>query len=330
MRSLHVWHIKEIRSYHMAVYMLWVAPVAALFTLFTNYLICANQTILSTTLRNVRVVLYILLFIGFIQYFNIELRAYTISLILLLSFLLLFVVECLLIYYKAPVLFKGMRDAFLLKRGIQPGNHWLKFSSRMAVNNLVFILICAIDLFLVEFICPDASAVGLYSAALVIASFVLVIPQNLYTSFKTEISHYATSVHGRKILEHDVKRINRLSFTVSFVLGLGIIIFSKTLLSYFGPLYFEADVALKILTLGFMATTFSQPASLFIVYSGNESMALQVSIVELAIILVAGIILTYFFGIVGTAMATSLSILIKTIYFHVQVYAKLKVRAFVC
>ena len=48
MLLLHLLHVKDFASYHLAVYMLWVAPLSSLALLFFSFLVGVGKNRLST------------------------------------------------------------------------------------------------------------------------------------------------------------------------------------------------------------------------------------------------------------------------------------------
>jgi O-antigen/teichoic acid export membrane protein len=198
----------------------------------------------------------------------------------------------------------------------------------MAVNNLLYLVICTSDLMIVQFVSPNKSDVGLYAVTLIIASAVLVIPQNLYAPLKTKVSHLVDSAEGKQKLVLELKRLNRFALFFICLVGIGILIFSQQLLHHFGTVYLQANHALIILTVGFMAAAYAPAASTLIAYSGNEKLLLDISLIELGLIILLGIVLTYFWGYTGTALATSLTFFSKTLIFHIETYRRLGIASF--
>lgn len=326
---LHIWQFKNIRTYHMAIYMFWVAPLAALSTLLSSYLLCANYTLLSNFLNNIQPVIYVLLFVFVVMFFNITFRSTSLSLLLMCAFVLLICIELFFITQHIPKLFTHMLVAFEFKKNRDTHSDWLKVSLRMAVNNLLYLIICASDLMIVQLVSENKNEVGFYAVAFTIAAAVLVIPQNLYVPLKTKISQLVDSAKGKQELVRELKQLNRYTLFFILLVGGGILIFSKPLLFHFGSDYLQANSSLVILTLGYMAAAYAPAASMVIAYSGNEKRLLDITLIELGFLIIVGVILTYFWGYTGTALATSLTFFLKTLMFHIETYRKLGIATFV-
>ena len=328
MNMLHIWHIKDIKTYHMAIYMLWIAPLASLLTLFESYLLCANHPILSNILYKIRPLSYIFFFLLTIVFYDVTVNSRVMVLPLFLSFFCLLIIEIIIITRKIPVIFNGLVTSFMGKNNAPPHENWLPASLRLTANNLLFLVITTIDLLLVQFICPNKEAVGQYAVVLTIASVIFVVPQNLYANIKANVSQLIETSSGRLQLQNKIKQPNRYALMVILLVGSAIFYYSNTLLGHFGPIYIQAKRPLLIATIGFMVAGFSQAATSIIAYSGYEKLLLQISIIECGLLLMLGIILTYFLGITGTAIASSAVMIFKSFVFHIESYRKFGIKTF--
>lgn len=328
MHVLHVWHVNSIQNYHMVLYMLWVAPVASLFALLNSYLLCADHTVFSNFLNNIKNIFYTIIFLIFFIFFKAEVHVFTVSIVLFVAISILLLIEIFFIINKTPALSQHLFSSFSNPKPPKVDKTWPGVSLRLALNNLMFLIVCTGDLFIVQLISPKEAAVAQYAAVLTIASAIFIIPQNLYAAIKSKISRLMDTEAGRYHLEQEIRILNRYTIAVILILGLNIIFFSHTLLAYFGPIYIEAQIPLIIVTIGFMIGGYVQAGVMLISYSGNEKIAMQISIVELIALIIPGIILTYMYGIMGTSYATSFAIIIKAILFHVECYKKMGIRSF--
>lgn len=328
MHALHIWHIKDIRDYHLAIYMLWVAPLAALWTLLSSYLLCANYPILYQIFQNTKNILYIVLFSFLVIWLKIALDRDLLFLLIGTSILLLCILELVVIIKKTPFLFTLIRRACSMKKPRRVHPDWMRVSFRLICSGLIFVLICAMDLIMVKLIVPADNAAGLYVVALTIASFVFVIPQNLFTLIKTKMSRLMMTKSGHRRIERELRTLNRFSLMTILLFGGGILCFSKALLLHFGGIYLEAETALLILVFGFMIGAYAHAATAVLAYGGYEKILLRVSIIEFTVFIILGIVLTYCFGIIGTAIATMLTMVLKTVLFNSAVYRAVQIKAY--
>ena len=328
MHALHIWHIKDIRTYHLAIYMLWIAPLASILSLLATYLLCAEYPISYKLLTNMVYFFSICVFMVVVSTFNITFTSYTLVSILFISFTILVIIALLFIVKRIPYLFWNIVSAFNSKNTHAIHPDWVIVSVRMAANGLISLIIFSIDLIVIEVISPVEDTVGLYAVALTISSFLILIPQNLYSLLTVQVSELFSTEDGKKQLESNIRQLNRSSMIITLLIGMGIYVYSKTLLLHFGPTYLQSESALHILTIGFIINAYSQAATTVLGYAGHEKSLLTISIVELSTLLVLCIVLTYYFGIIGTATATALILTCKTIAGHVMTYRNTGIKTY--
>lgn len=329
MSILHVWNWKDIQTYHLSIYMLWVTPVASTFMLLSSYLLCAQYYVLNAFMQNAKSILTILLFFVIIIVLEVPINDYSLGLILLLVYVAFIVIELFFIIYKMPLIGKLIFDSLGSKNHASINQDWFRVSRRLALNGVICAFIFSCDLIIIQLIDPITHDVGLYAVALTIASSLFVIPQNIYSLLKSQVSTSTESVEGKNALEQHIKHLNRISYLFTLILASVLILFSKQFLGHFGFIYQQAGKALIILIVGFSIGATCQPATAILAYSGHETTLLKITIMEFILIIVSAIIATYFWGYVGTAVATSLTIAAKALLFHTAAYRKVGVRTFI-
>lgn len=328
MHLLHWWQWKHIATYHLSIYMLWVTPVASTFILLGSYLLCAQHYVLKAFLENSKPILTILLFFLLIFIMEMPVNDFTLGLILLLSYVIFIVIELIFIVFKIPIVGKFFLDALSLKNDATLTQDWFQVSCRLAFNGVLCAFIFSSDLILIQLLDPVRENVSLYAVALTIASCLFVIPQNIYTFIKAQVSSLVTTVEGKKDLEQSIKYLNRISYSITLVLASSLIIFAQQLLAHFGTFYQQAEQALIILTVGFSIGSTCQPATAVMAYSGNETFLLKITITELILMIVLTILATYIWGYIGAAYATSITIIIKALLFHTSSYRQVGVKTY--
>lgn len=330
MQILHIWHIKDIRTYHLAIYMLWVTPISAMFTLLNSYLLCADAILSYKFIQSMKYAVGIILFLMMVFLAKFSVDKIMLILMLILVNLILLLAACFLLKKNTPTLLSDVIRALCLRTIPEYVLHadWFPISIRLATHGIMARIIFSIDLILIGIMVPNKDAVGLYAIALTIASVLFVIPQSLYTILKANISDMVEIAEGRKRLQAEFQHLNRLTLGIGLFLSVLILVYSKTLLYYFGMFYLQATPIVNILLFGCMIGSFSFGPISMLIYGGYESLILKISICELIAILLLGSILTYLFGPVGTAVATSTVLVCKTVILHVSVYRQTKIKTY--
>ena len=240
----------------------------------------------------------------------------TIVAVIFASYLTLAVIIFIFMKIEMVLMIKaGLKNIFM---PLSADNAWLKVSSRLIANTMVFKILSVSDLIIVLLLVKSGLEVGHYAAVLMIISSIWLIPQNLYREVKPKISSLIETAHGRAQLQEKLDRVNIVVFPVIFSLCIVIICFSKTFLSHFGPSYLSANPALIILTIGVSFSATLHIASVLLTYAGFERLILILNCVELLMMIVLVIPATYFFNITGTAAATAFVMCTKSI---IAVYA---------
>lgn len=171
----------------------------------------------------------------------------------------------------------------------------------------------------------DNDDVGFYKVAMTIAtaaSFVLV------SLSAVAIPQVVAMLHAGDIeaLQDLVRRVSRLSFSAAVLSFFVLLMFGRPLLEFFfGASFAEAYPPLLILTLGNAFLSFFGPLSLVLNMANYESDTLAGVWIGALVNIIGNIILIPFFGGVGAASATTLSILVWNVLLYRQTYARLRI-----
>ena len=205
-------------------------------------------------------------------------------------------------------------------------NEWLRTSWTMIlvmlsgpmINHLNIVLITAFE---------NEATTGLFSAAARIVSLL----QIFLISITSAYSPRAAALYAKEENEK-LRKMTRLAARVSFagavVLGGGILLFGKLILSLLGSEFTAAFPALAILIIGQIAFSFAAPALVLLNMTGYHSLSVKVLMVGTVanITLCAGL-LSAGFGIIGAALAsavTTATIALTMAYFtsrHLGIHA---------
>jgi O-antigen/teichoic acid export membrane protein len=239
---LHLWHIKDIRTYHLTIYMLWVAPFAAILSLLNSYLLCANSPISYALIANSSAFITMVLFFAMVMLFEVtDFSSFKLLIVISLSTLCLILIDVYLIMKKSPYLFNHLAHAVKRKQKPKTEPIWVTVSNRLALNGLFCAFIFSLDLIILKLISHHPDATGYYAVVITIASSLFVVPQNIYSSIKAKVSQLMGSSEGQMQLASLIKSLNRVTIVVTLVLTGIILYYSKTLLHHFGVSYVQAD-----------------------------------------------------------------------------------------
>ena len=325
MTLLHVFHVKDINQYHLAVYMFWLAPFAAICVLLSSFLLSSNEVYFSAMLDQLKYGIEIILFIILVLLLDTTINNNTTIIgTLMLTFIILAVLGILLMDSGVLLTIKSALPKIWRMSVTQTA--WFAPSRTFIANNVIFMVTCALDLLILGLIVPNKDDVGYYAAALTICGIIWVAPMNLYRRLKPKISSLIKSREGIIKLQSKLDKLNQIIISIIGVTSIVIIYFSTSLLSQFGTGYTAARVPLIILTLGNFVRGSTKSASLILVYSGFENLLLNQSIIEIILLCCLGSLATYLFGILGMAVVTSLVRVGGALFSLVFVRIKLGIR----
>lgn len=312
MLLLHYLGMKDINSYHLVVYTLWLFPFVASALLLYTYLGSANQVIIGSFYMSVMIYLIqISLFVVLVFLFDPLLHNTNLIAVLLLSYIV--ILGC-----SFSSINRQLYDLFLPSIKISPNvpigkqnASWLKTNAKLSVNVLLYTLINANGLIVIEIVSNNESDLGYYSAALIITGIITVLFNGLYLKLNTEVSTLLAKKKTHGLLQAQLNHTNAYSFILLLIMGLAIVGFEKHILLLFGPTYLHAEWVVTILLLAIMIDSYAGVGSRFLLYGGYETISLKIKIIECLLSLMLMIVLTLVWGIIGTAIAASLTAFIK-------------------
>ena len=329
MYLLHIWNIKDIRSYHLSVYMLWLAPLASTLSLLNTYLLCANYPVNYAIVANSSNFSSMIFFLVLVALYKVEeIDSLLLIIVLASGFFLLILLDVYFIMKNAPYLFGHILHSISIKKPAKIDPDWHSVSIRLAINGLLIVFLYSLDIIILKLISPYPGSAGLYAATLTIAGSLFVIPRYIYSPIKAAVARFIATAEGRQFLEQTLKKSNQLLFGITIFLALIILIYSKSLLHHFGAGYVQADTALKILVVGFVVDAFAQPARAVLPYAGQETALLLFNGLTLLIAVVLGAILTYFYDMTGIAIATTLIYTFRMVTLHWIAYHRAKIKTY--
>src|SRR3989338_7449164 len=106
--GLHLFHIHDIREYHLFVYFLWLSPINAFTLLISSYLICDRDIYLGTFFDTIGFYLVgLLLLIPAIYALHIEFHIESLWLLMLCIFIVMALLEAFILFNRIPDLLRN-------------------------------------------------------------------------------------------------------------------------------------------------------------------------------------------------------------------------------
>ncbi|WP_133130617.1 oligosaccharide flippase family protein [Legionella yabuuchiae] len=302
--------IHDYDQYHLALYMFWIAPIAAFVMMASNYFLSTEQVYFSTVITDIlRYLIQLLFFALAILFLGTTLDNIAITGILFLSFLFLAIFSTLTL--NENILSMMTRAVKKTKTIPVYQNEWFPKSASYISTSIIYLLISAMDLIIIEVFASNESDVGHYAAALAITGVLYLLPTSLYQGLKPQIVSLIQTPEGLKILQKKLDVTNVAVTSIYIIITSTLLYFSPTLLSHFGPSYADARYCVIILSLGISLAGLMSFSSILLIYTGYERLMFRSHLMDLFALCLFVPPATIYYGINGTAAATVAIILIK-------------------
>jgi O-antigen/teichoic acid export membrane protein len=111
-----------------------------------------------------------------------------------------------------------------------------------------------------------------------------------------------------KGLERVFRSSSRAVFCISAPLVFVVVVWAQEILSLFGPGFEQGEMLLRILALGQFVNAATGSVSYLLMMTGNERDSRNISFIAGPFAVLAAFVLTYYFGVVGTASSVALTV----------------------
>ena len=303
---------RNIESYHLAVFMLWIAPLFSVVSLLAAYLLCTDHPVVSTvssqfTLLTVQLALFVLvLFV--LQFPSTEL---VITSVLATSAAVAILVQLVFLHRATPLRMTRLWP----KRGerrIETSSTWLSVSLWLIVGQLIVQAGKLLDVSFLEIAPGEEKQLGYYGAALSITSLLFIVPRATLAPLSSRVSSLLDSPETLGNLEAELGRLVRINAALVIGLGAPIAWFSQELLSSFGSGYESAQAVLFISVATAFVAGLGSAAITVVSRAGMEKKLLGIYAADLATLLILGAISVGPYGMTGIAAAIFCAASVRT------------------
>jgi O-antigen/teichoic acid export membrane protein len=325
---LHLLGFYSIYKYHFFVYILWITPLVASFRIVTMLLRASNLNVFASF--GSTLLIYVLQFCFFFLLIKFSPRhshhLYSIT-ILGLSNLII----AILMFFKLDRKFR--ETIFLELRHSSKititNTYWYKKSKHIISNNLIFLMITSIDLFIVRIFSKNSQDLGLYTAVLATTSILSIIPGSLNQNIQSKISYLLSSTSGKFEVEKQLRVVNRIIFFILSIGSVFILYFSTELLQVFGNTYIRAKSVLIYITIAVWFLGITQSAMTILTYTGFNQLVRLINSIKLISICLIVTPATYLFGLNGTGLSMLIILTVFQCCFVYFAKEKTGVRAYI-
>lgn len=200
---------------------------------------------------------------------------------------------------------------------------WLGISVTLLLQQAFFTILEQSDILMVGSFLGPAQA-GIYSAAVRTAHWIIIV---LVILNKISAPRFATLYVEGDIpgLQKLVTTANYWIFWPSLLISLCLMFFTQPILSIFGPDFVDANLSLKILVIGRLFDALCGSVGCLMVMTGHHKKSLPVIGYCLIINLVLHTIAIPTLGMIGSAIATSVTMIISNVWLSFLVVKHIKI-----
>lgn len=202
----------------------------------------------------------------------------------------------------------------------------IKRSSPMAISSIAFILMQSVDIILLGKF-TNFQTVAYYAVTVKLTMIISLALSSVNAVLAPKISELFSLGHYKK-LNNSIKNATRLIFVLTMPAILMLILFSGYILNFFGSEYVVAKNALLILLLGQAVNALCGSVGIYMNMTGKQNILQILLISALLINLILNWVLIPKYGIIGAAIATSISMVLWNVLGAIYLYKKDNIKTF--
>ena len=286
-----------LERFHIVLYAYWVIPLFAGAKLLSQIFQVIRRPYLSTAFAGVALTLLILGMIGvFTPLFESSWvgnyrTTFSVLLCIGIACVLTIALELFLLKKCMPAKFYKAKPEFHAK-------HWSNTAFAMMSSTVAFGALTAIDIIMLEILGKNEAQVAHFAAISVIATALGVFASAVGVLVNPMISPCIES-DNHKHLQSVLHVMNFFKSAPGLIIAVLAVVFGKDLLHHFGPDYVDAYPALVMMTIGFFVGLCFSSSGPLLIYSHHHRLNMQISIGQLAFIVLMDLIFIPDYGLDG-------------------------------
>ncbi|MDQ2714031.1 MAG: oligosaccharide flippase family protein [Chloroflexota bacterium] len=203
---------------------------------------------------------------------------------------------------------------------------WLRFAFPMFFNSMIRNILNSTDVLFLGALAAT-SQVGLYGAADRVSYFVVMPLIALNVIFSPIIAEFhSRGEHAQ--LANMFKIVTKWSFSLSWPIFLGCLVFHDAILGIFGAKYIAAGWVLIILAFGNLVDSGVGSVNYLLVMTGRPRVILVNTVTTVVVNVALAILLVPRYGIIGAALAAALAVVILNVVGLIEVYWIMKIHPY--
>jgi O-antigen/teichoic acid export membrane protein len=307
-------NLANLLYFHMAMYFLLMAPVAAIAMLIIDYLLGEDRVLFSTFLDVViRYCVLIIVALTVVYYVSDSFTNEIVISAWILVSLLIIVLGLLPFVFKKKNILEKLSTTLKAKISAEDARIWYKDAAGLVILGTIYALGGYLDLYVVEGIGSNEEMVGLYVAILSITEFFFIFPSATSKYVIPHISKMFGTPDQQAELQKRINNTNIINVGIAVVLAALIIIFREQVLGIFGPAYVAASLPLVVSVIAVTLNAIGDLPDQLLTYTGYENQVTLFIIAEIITLIGVGSLLCYYYGLLGVCMGMLASMSLRLV-----------------
>ena len=336
---LHLFHIYAFEKHSLVIHMICFVPFFAITTLLASYLLCNTHPYWYNFFLNGAIYfLGICMLLANAYFFKVSLK--TMEALWFFSCLLLVIPAlwaiCVAFMKISKILIPSL-NFFLLDTKYDWGKEdkgkedkgkedkWMRVSYKLIMQQLQLFILITVNLYVVELLPLDEAATGKYSAIITVGGTAFNLGITVCQLLSAKISTLVLK-KAKEDLQNLINKINLTIFLISLVVTIAFCCFSKQILGTFGKNYTDVTVPFMVYSIMMFLAAITRFPGVITSFSNNEKYVTRIILLEVLILIISGIPLTYFFGLTGAALSFGVVIVFDAVAFTRIVRKKVGVK----
>ncbi len=215
---------------------------------------------------------------------------------------------CVSAYFLYRVMAPSMRETS--KR--YEVREWISFATFNFLTSITEVILESIDTLLLVLLAVTDLRIGQYSAAVKISDFIAMPLFSLNTMFAPTIAELYSQGEKRK-LGTMYQVVNKWTITLSLPLFFIASLFCRSLLQLSGASFVDAWPLLVVSAIGSMINAATGSVGYMLLMTGHQKVSFLNSLVSVVLNIVLGVLLIPKFGAMGTALGTTITLVLMNI-----------------
>ncbi len=204
---------------------------------------------------------------------------------------------------------------------------WLTYSTYIMFSNMLSTTSMFVTLLILDIFYPQRNLIADFSVCFVIANVFIMITQAVALLIGPRV-HILQKENRFDTLQWEINVINRFKLFVGFIFLIIVFMFGHTILAWFGHNYYHLYIPLIVLSLMYFFSIYLGTSPSILQYAGYSKKLDALRLLQLILLIIFSLVLTYYFDLMGAIVSNGLSLMIFEVMSSWQVKKNIRLSTF--